>query len=126
MALIVYKDMISRHQKILKLAYETLTTYERSKLNADLSTARGYDFIDYVLHEKGFGRGSYIGKDTYHLMRGDEKIGNAVLKGNYQRMVVVPKEFLPDFEPKHKVPRDAYSSPGALYDALEREQEDEE
>jgi hypothetical protein len=125
--------MSSRHQEILKLAQETLTDGERSRLNTALTIAHGFDFIDSVLEERGFSRGTRLSKDTYLLMRGNEQIGNAILSGDYQRMKVLPKQVevetkpSPSSKPKrHYVPADAYTSPAALYERWEREQEDKD
>lgn len=114
---------MSRLKAFLKLARETLTIRERHKLNDALYEAKGYDHIDSVLKELGFGRGTRIGKNTFHLRRDGEPIGNAVLKGDYQGMKVVPQIDEVEETVVSEVPWDAYYSSGALYDQWEREQE---
>ncbi len=130
MSSIIARYVETRHQEILKLAQETLTDGERSRLNTALSIAHGFDFIDSVLEERGFSRGTRLSKDTYLLMRGNEQIGNAILSGDYQRMKVLsvlPKQVETKPSPsstkpkRHYVPADAYTSPAALYERWERQ-----
>lgn len=118
--------MTARLQAILKLARETLTTKERWMLNEALRGVHGFDFIDSTLSEHGFSRGSKAGKNQYHLRRDGEPIGNAVLKGDYQGMEVVPSESVEAPEDTYEVPWDAWYSSGHLYDEWEREQEAKE
>jgi hypothetical protein len=114
---------MSRHQEIVKLAQETLTDFERHKLNTVLSFAQGYDFIDSILNDRGFNRGPELKKNIFLLRRGGEKIGNCVLKGDYQGMQIVPIRNVP--EKKYHIPRDAYHSSSAIYEQLEKDNEND-
>jgi len=122
--------MVSRHQQILKLAQQTLTDNERHQLNSALSNAHGFDYFHKVLGDKDFSIGSRIDKNTYHLMRTPkdevpQQIGNCVLKGDYQRMVIVPRDITPESlkEKKRRIPLDAYYSPAALYECWENDKD---
>lgn len=129
--------MVSRHQQILKLAYQTLTDTERHKLNSELSNSYGFDYVHKVLSDMGFDIGSRIDKNTYYLMRtlkdeNPQQIGNCVLKGDYQRMVVVPRDVHPEppkeitkKDKKPKIPWDAYYSPAAIHEHWEREEDED-
>jgi hypothetical protein len=120
--------MPTRLQAILKLARETLTQRDRVRLNNALNNVQGYDYIDSVLEKNGFKRGPSLGKNKFHLRRNGEPIGNAILIGDYRGMQIVPQE-APEAveEPKaQSVPYDAYTSPAALYELWEREQESKE
>lgn len=120
--------MSTRLQALLKLARETLTNKERWKLDNALSDAQGYDYIDSILEENGFERGTSFGKNRFYLRRDGEPIGNAFLLGDYRGMRVVPQEPPEDVEEEiqHKIPYDAYTSPAALYELWEKEQESKE
>jgi hypothetical protein len=120
--------MSIRLQAILKLARETFTQRDRTRLNDALYNIQGYDYIDSILEENGFERGPSLGKNKFHLRRDGESIGNAVLIGDYRGMQVVPQE-TPEVVEKHKaqrIPYDAYTSPAALYELWEMEQESKE
>ena len=107
---ILWHIVMSRLQQILKLAQQTLTNYERIQLNGDLVSVHGYDYIDSVLQSKGFSRGEEFKKNYFYLLRGGERVGNCVLKGDYQRMQIVKlqeptlKPPAPKPEPKKRKP----------------------
>lgn len=114
---------MSREQAIIKLARQTLTTPERWKINEALRGVKGFDNISSVLSELGFGIGPQISKkfkDVFYLHRGSELIGNAVIRGDYQGMQVIQQG---QIKPR-KIPTDAYTSPGAIYERWEKAQED--
>jgi hypothetical protein len=119
--------MSKRLKDLLKLSRETLTTKERWRLESVLNNAQGYDYIDDILKENGFERGTSFDKNKYHLLRGGEVLNNVFLFGDYRGMKIVHREAKEkQQEKKYKIPYDAYTSPAALYELWEMEKESKE
>lgn len=92
------------------------------ELNFDLSSANGYDSIDKTLEQYGLTRERIPFSDKkFRLSKGVSFLDKLYLKVNKDMRAEVifgePKG------PKRKIPADAYSSPGAIWDKIEEENE---
>lgn len=115
---------MSRLSQLLKLASITLSNEELGKLNTFVANRKGLGQIAVDLQKKGYDIGKKIGKNKYQIIKNNEIIANAIFVGDSESLRVSKYEGDTNkVEGRKRTSKDAYTSPGAIWDWLEKKKE---